>query len=59
MTVYVFAYRGHEAEVILVEADTEAEAVGKATLMNGGVQPLGDPEPLPDVLEDNAVVRLA
>ena len=52
MNTYVFSYSGPDSEVIIVEARSEPEAVGKATELNHGVQPIGDPELLENVLED-------
>lgn len=52
---YVFSYSGPDPEVIIVEANSEAEAVGKATELNYGVAPIADPEPLEDVMEDGGV----
>jgi len=60
MNTYVWHRRGYEAQVIVVKADNEDEAYGKATRVNHGVAPTGDPELLDEILEDEGgAVKLA
>lgn len=59
MTLYVFAYSGYDSEVLIVEAENEDEAVGKATQKNNGVQPTGDPTLIEEVLDDDGAAKLA
>lgn len=58
MPRFVFTYSGHDPEAFVVDAESPEEAIGKATEANHGIRPLGDPQPLEELMDGEDAVRL-
>ena len=59
MTLYVIHTGGYESSAWIVEADSEAEAVGKAQLSNGWVPDYADVDIVEELMEEGDVVKVA